>query len=76
MSPRDRIVERMANAIANEFEADYDNSGGDLMYISHRAADAALRALEQPVPTMTSVIKPCTCDHNGYGKHSEGCELA
>lgn len=65
----------MSVAIARVFEPDYDNGGNDLDIIAYRAADAALRVIETPKSTDADDILPCTCGHNGYGKHQLGCEL-
>lgn len=74
---RDRLVKEMAQAIGmtlNEDEADVWDWDHTPEYLA--AADAALRVIEAPPTTNYLVIKPCTCQHNGYGKHTEGCALA
>jgi hypothetical protein len=67
MSERDRIIDRMANAMREA--TGNDHADYELM------ADVALRTLEEQLPTDAEVILPCTCGHNGYGAHKVGCAL-
>jgi hypothetical protein len=68
-TPRERIIEQIVQAmqVVND-DLRLPNS------IWYGLAEAALSSLEQPLPTSYE-IKPCTCGHNGYGKHMLGCEL-
>lgn len=73
MTAREQLIDKMARAIYGSLDPDFEGWEPGPEYFE--AADAALRVLEQPLPTMGGEIKPCTCGHNGYGSHKLGCEL-
>lgn len=73
MTEREKIVERMADAILDSMD------GEDLGFPRRHAeimADAALRVIESDQPRhWQNKIKSCNCGHNGYGKHLSGCTI-
>ncbi len=78
MTERERIIERVADSIANESKS----RRNPLLRIDALAlADAALRVIESPPSTVEAPTRICNCGQNGYAEnsphanhpHREGC---
>lgn len=84
MTERDRIIEKMAFAIAQRDPVAQEvNTRGDreVLGMHYKMADAALRVIESPPDPADTPTRICTCGQNGYPEnhwhsnhpHTEDC---
>lgn len=64
---RDRIIDKMAEAIFDEMQAYVD--GKKWPEIARAAADRALRVVESPPEPSETPSRICTCGQNGYAEN-------
>jgi len=75
---REKLIKEIAEAIKQadlEMERRQDLFHQDWDWQFEQRAEAALRVIERKADVTQDRILPCTCGHNGYGAHKEGCAL-